>query len=155
MNKNLGKKFEAQFKKDILRLPDVWLYRINDQMSGYFGSSRNICDFLVFKEPYLYLIEVKSHKGNTFPFSAFSQFIKLENEYNKKIKGIKIGVVLWFIEHQEIVYIPIETFIKLKKENKKSFNIKMIDDNNYPCIKVPTTLKRIFLGADYSVIFNN
>jgi len=73
------KKFEAFFKKNwIDTVPESFIYRLNDQMSGYMGSS-NISDFICYKKPELFLIECKAHAGNTFPFSAFRQYEDLSH----------------------------------------------------------------------------
>ena len=70
-----GKQFEEQFKKDWKEsMPDSFCYRLHDQVTGYKVTSRNPCDFICYKFPYLYLLEIKSHEGNTFPFSAFRQY---------------------------------------------------------------------------------
>lgn len=74
---DLGKKFEARFRDDwTTSVRDSFIYRLNDQMSGYQGSS-NISDFICYKKPDFFLIECKSHAGNTFPFAAFRQFESL------------------------------------------------------------------------------
>jgi len=89
---DLGKKFEAHFKKNFSEsVPDGFIYRLNDQMSGYQGSS-NICDFICYKKPDLYLIECKCHSSNTFPFSAFRQYEDL-TQYSG-LSGVHAGVVL-------------------------------------------------------------
>ncbi len=56
------------------------------------------------------------------------------------------------IDHEKVLYVPIETFIKLKEEDKKSYNIKMLGDENYPAYEIPSTKKRTFLTSDYSVL---
>ena len=146
-----GKKFEAQFAQDWLNtFPDSFCYRLHDQVTGYKITSRNPCDFICYKFPYLYLLEIKSHEGNTFPFSAFRQYEELIKY--KYIKGVVAGVILWLVNHDKVLYIPIETFIKLEEEGKKSYNIKMLGDPEYPAYEIPSVKKRTFLTSDYSVL---
>ncbi len=146
-----GKQFEEEFKKDWKEsMPDSFCYRLHDQTSGYKIVSRNPCDFICYKFPYLYLLEIKSHEGNTFPFSAFRQYEEMIKY--KDITGAMVGVILWMVDHEKVLYIPIETFIKLKEEDKKSYNIKMFGDENYPAYEIPSVKKRTFLTSDYLVL---
>ena len=48
-----------------------------------------------------------------------------------------------------MVYVPIETFIKLVEDNKKSFNIKMLDSDEYPHIVINSTIKRVYPYLDF------
>lgn len=147
---DLGKKFETHLKANwASSVPDAFLYRLDDQMSGYQGSS-NICDFIGYKYPNIYLIECKEHKKNTFPFSAFRQYDDLAKCTG--IKGLHAGVVLWFSDHDLVLWIPIETFIKLKEEDKKSFNVKMVDDPEYECLVLPSRKLIRYMDTDYSAL---
>ena len=147
---SVGKKFEDRFREDWIKtVPDSFIYRLNDQMSGYRGSS-NPCDFIAYQKPNIFLIECKEHLGNTFPFSAFRQYEKLV-EY-KDIDGVHAGVVLWMKDHDKVLWIPIKTFERLKQEDKKSFNIKMVDD--YECLELPSKKLRTFMETDYSYLIN-
>jgi hypothetical protein len=75
----------------------------------------------------------------------------------KGITGVVAGAVIWFYEHEKdnIVFVPIETFEKLKNEGKKSFNIKMIGTEDYPCTVIPSVKRRTFYDSDYSVLLKN
>lgn len=150
MASSKGKGFEQQFKIDWKKLPNAFIYRLVDQQSGYYLTSANICDFICYVYPYLFLFEIKSHKGNTFPFQAFRQYRKLK-DYNN-IFGVNIGVILWFIDYDTVCYIPLDTFIKLERDNKRSFHIKYLDSDEYVGIRLPSKKKRTFLTTDYSDI---
>ena len=147
---NYGKKFEEKFKQDWLKVADD-LYRLPDQMNGYKTTSRNICDFIGYKYPNLYYLECKSvSKGNTFSIEKLTQY---ENMCKKVgIRGVRIGVVIWYIEKQRVIYVPISTITQMRKDGKKSVNLKEID--NYDVIEIPSELRRTFLDSDYSVLFN-
>ena len=149
---DIGKKFETRFKTDWLEtVPGSFIYRLNDQMSGYMGSS-NISDFICYNYPDLFLIECKEHKQNTFPFSAFRQYEGLTEWVN--IKGVHPGVILWMSDHDKVIWVPITTFMKLREENKVSFNIKMLNDPNYETLEIPSKKLRSFMKSDYSALIN-
>lgn len=150
----LGKQFEQVFKENWIKsFPYGFITRINDQMSGYKNTSRNICDFICFNNGLLFLIECKTIKGNTFPLSNLTQYSKLVKKVG--IKGVRAGVIIWFYEHEnKILYIPISTFTKIKEEGLKSFNVKMIGNEAYPSVVIPSVKKKVFYDSDYSVLLN-
>lgn len=146
---NRGKQFEQKVKEDLLKLPDGSLERFPDQMSGYHGST-NPCDFTFYWYPHYYYIETKSTNDNTFPLANLSQYDKLLERRGRK--GVRSGVILWFIKHSKVVYVPISTFEKIKNDGLKSVNIKMLLDDKYRIIEIPSVLKRVFMDSDYSVL---
>lgn len=151
MANNLGKAFEQKFKEDFLKLPNCSIDRIYDSMTGYYGIS-NICDFIGYIYPNIYYMELKSHKGNTFPLSNLTQYDKLLCKVG--IKGVRVGVILWFIEKDKIVYVPLSEITKMKNEGKKSINIKYLDTQEYKIIEIPSIKKRTFMSSDYSILLN-
>lgn len=149
--KNRGKDFERKFKEDFLSsFNNSFLIRLPDQLSGYKGTSSNLCDFIAFYKGNLYLLEVKSHYGNTWPFSNFHQYDKLC--YYVGQEGIRVGVILWMIDHDKVVYLPVKTVTQMKKDNKKSFNILDLNNSEYRILDLISTKKRIFLDTDYSLL---
>lgn len=146
---NLGKKFEQQFKQDILKLK-YFIYRLPDQMTGNKITSSNPCDFFVYCKPYLRLIECKSIHGNVFPLNNFTQYDKMISY----IKGTDAtgAIVIWFIDKDIVLYVPIETVIVLKEMGKKSININKLSELNGKYVEVKSEKKRIFLQSDYSFL---
>ena len=145
-----GKQFEERFRADWLKtFPQSVIIRLPDQMSGYKTTSRNICDFICFNDGILYLIECKSHKGASIPFECIRQHNLMKSFVG--IKGVRVGVVLWLYEKDVEYYIPTSTIETLKKENKKSVGLKAVEEG-YNIKVIPTTKKRVFLEADYSVL---
>lgn len=149
MSSNKGKAWEQKFRNDWVKTFSPCIDRLYDVMGGYHSLS-NICDFIGFKKPNIFYLECKSHEGNTFPISCLSQYDKLINKVG--IEGVRVGVILWMIDHDVVLYIPVSTFTKLIKDGKKSFNIKMLNDPAYPHIVVPSQKKRVFLECDYSIL---
>ena len=148
-----GKRFEQQFKYDWSQtFKNSFLLRLPDQQSGYFGTSRNLCDFIAFTDGTLFLIECKTIKGNTFPLKNLTQYDKLLAK--KDIKGVRAGAIIWFRDHNKVIFVPIKTFEQCYNEGLKSINVKMIGDKNYFIIDIPSKKKRTFLTSDYSVLLN-
>ena len=146
---NRGKQFEKVFEENWKKsFPNTFIYRLKDDVSGYFGTSRNPCDFLCLPKDKLFMIEVKAHYGNTFPFSAFSQYETLKSYAG--CQNVLQGVMIWFIDHSRIIYVPIETITKMMKDGLKSVNINKLD--GYVYVDIPSKKKRVFLESDYSIL---
>lgn len=149
MPTNYGKKWEAKVKEDLSVLEGVSVDRIYDSVSGY-KSVSNISDFIAYMYPNIYYLEVKSIKGNTFPLKNLTQYEKLATKVG--IPGVRTGVILWYIDHREVAYVPISTVTKLIKDGKKSVNVKMLDDDTYNLKRVPSVVKRTFPTCDYRML---
>ena len=147
MSVNRAKKFEKIILSCWEETVGTWIYRLYDVMNGNKGV-RNISDFLAYKMPIMYVIEAKSIQKNTFPCN-FRQYEDMKELYDKHIQGIEIGVIVWFIDHQKVVYISIETFIKLVEDGKKSFNIKMLESNEYDHIVIDSVIQRVYPLLDF------
>ena len=146
---NRGKQWEAKLKEDFSKLPGAYIYRVPDNMSGYKGIT-GISDFIGYKYPKCFFIEAKTILGNTFPLSNFTQFDKLMTIPD--VKGIHRGVMIWFQDHNAVLYVPLLTISKMKADGKKSVNIKKIDEEGYDYVRIPSVQKRVFLDSDYSVL---
>ena len=151
MGINRGKQFEGIIKDAFMKLSDVSIDRLHDQMTGYKVTSANICDFIVYKKPYEYYIECKSVHGNTLPFSNIT-----DNQWRgllekSKIEGVKAGVICWFIDKNVTLYIPIQTLETMKNLGKKSVRY---DEISLDCVVIPGKKKRVFFDYDMEVFFN-
>jgi penicillin-binding protein-related factor A (putative recombinase) len=151
MPTNYGKAFETKLKEDFLKVDGSTIDRLRDPVGGFHGIS-NVSDFIGYIYPNIFYLECKSHNGNTFPLANLTQFDKLKEKVG--IPGVRAGVVIWFIEHKKVIYVPISTFIKLKEDEKKSFNIKMLGDSKYFSLEIPGKIKRLFIDTDYSIVKN-
>ena len=128
-----GKEFEKKVKQILEITPEVSMDRLPDQVSGFCGST-NICDFIVFKYPYLHYLECKSVKEHIFPISNISK-IQFEGMLEKsKIFEVRAGVLIWFVDYKKLYFIDIRVINKLKLNKEKSINIKYI--NNYDVTEV-------------------
>ena len=151
MAQNRGKQYEEKLKEDFLKIPEAFIYRIPDQLGGFKGAT-GICDFIGFLYPSIYFLEAKTRLGNTFSIADLTQFEKLMSI--PAYKGIHRGVMLWFQDHDKVIYVPITTIAKMKKDGKKSVNIRTIDNDGYEYLNIPSVKKRVFLDSDYSVLKN-
>lgn len=145
--KNYGKDWEEHFKNDFIgTFPGQFIYRLKDDVSMRKGSGRNPCDFLAHVDNTLYMLEVKCTYENTFNFSYLRQYNDLTTYLG--LKNVEIGVIIWYISNDKVLYVPIETIIKMKKDGEKSINIRKLKD--YKVIQVPATKLRVFMKCDYS-----
>ena len=102
MSSNKGKKWELKFRECWKKsFPNTFLYRLPDQVTMYKNTSTNPCDYLAFIDGKLYMIELKEHKGNTLPFTAFPQYERLL-EY-KDMVDVYPGVMIWYMEKDEVI----------------------------------------------------
>lgn len=149
MTRDRGKEFELKFKKDFIRtVPDSSIDRIYDSVSGY-KSVSNIADFICYKFPNLFFIELKSCKGASLPFLNITQYDKLKDKVG--ILGVRAGVILWLYEKDIVMYIPISTITKMKNDGKKSVGLKAIEEG-YNIKIIPSVKKRVFMDSDYSCL---
>lgn len=144
-----GKQFENKLKSDFAKVPGSHIERIYDNVSGY-KSIRGRSDFIGYIFPNMFFLECKSHTGNTFPFSELRQYEDLLEVSG--VHGIRSGVVLWMIDHDIVVYLPVSTVKKMKSNNKKSFNVKDMGNEEYKIINIPSKKKRIFMDSDYRIL---
>ena len=128
-------------------MPNSTIDRLYDSTSGYKTIS-NISDFIGYSYPNIYYLECKSHLGNTWNFVNFTQYDKLKEKVG--IPGVRAGVVLWMIDHDQVVYMPVSTVTKMKEDGCKSYNVKMVADKTYNIREIPSVKHRVFLDSDYS-----
>jgi penicillin-binding protein-related factor A (putative recombinase) len=146
-----GKQYEQKVKENWYKtFPKGFLYRVPDQVTGYKFTSSNVSDFIGFNNGKLFLLECKSHNGNTFPFANLTQYDKLLSYFG--IDGVRIGVLLWMVEHGVELYIPVSTIKRMKEDGLKSFNVKYIGNSEYRFFVFPSKKRRVFLDSDYSLL---
>ena len=152
MGENRGKKFENVIKTAFEKVDGVSIDRLHDQTTGFRGSS-NICDFIVYKEPYEYYIECKSVHGASLPFSNITD-TQWKGLFEKsKIEGVFAGIICWFIDKDVTLFIPIQALQICKYRGWKSIRY---DVNGYKgSIKeIKGKKKRVFFEYDMKEFFN-
>lgn len=141
-----GKQFELKIKEDFEKIEDALIIRIYDVTMGY-KKIKNVSDFFAYIYPFCYLLEAKSCSGNTFNFSRLTQYEDLL-KYKSKL-GVNPAVIIWFIKHKRVCYVPIEEVERLKELNYKSIHINMLDDTAFNVYELEGKVKRVFIDTDY------
>lgn len=148
MGINRGKDFEAIIRAGFEKTPQVSIDRLYDPMSGFAGV-KNICDFIVYSYPWQCYIECKTLYGNTLNFKTAITENQWKGLLNKTtIQGVQAGIIVWFIDYDTTVYVPIMELEKLKNSGAKSLNIKDIRENNVKCLFLHGRKKRVFFEYD-------
>lgn len=145
---NRGKQWELKLKEDWGKLPNSFIIRLPDQITGYKTTSQNPCDYIGFANRKLFLLECKSTHGTTLNFSNMKQYERLL-EY-KNIPYIYPGIMVWFNDYDVVYFAPITVLEKMKKDKLKSINVSKLNLDKYPLIKINTTKKRVFLECDFT-----
>lgn len=121
MAKNEGKAFEGDIFKSI---PEgLFKRRIKDDMGGFKGVC-NDCDIEIFRKPMLVLMECKSHKGKSIPFTDIR-----DNQLDGLLKvsgveGVRTGFIFNFRDYEESYWIKAVDVAKYIMEgSRKSFPI--------------------------------
>lgn len=149
-SKNKGKQFEEIIKKSFLKVPDVSIDRLRDAPRKM-KNVDNPSDFIVYKKPHEIYVECKSHKGNTLPLSCIREEQIRGMTEKAKIDGVKAGIIVWFIDHDLTVWIPINEIVFWRDIGNKSINIKNIQDKHIERIRhivIQGRKKRVYFDYD-------
>ena len=164
MSVNRGKQFEDVIRESFEKVPGVSIDRLHDQTTHYKGST-NICDFIVYREPYEYYFECKSIHGNTLSIYSNDPKRKYGNISNaqwegllekSQIDGVTAGVICWWIDKDKTVFIPIQTLELMKTVGMKSVRYDAIDDcdGDTDMIEIKGKKKRVFFEYDAEEFLN-
>lgn len=140
--KNQGKVFEDNFRKSIPITPNVFYYRLKDTASSYYGgnqqlrfSQSNIADaFLLhtntqFNITHLLILELKSHKGKSLPFSAIRDNQLKEMFEASRYRKILPFIVMFFSDIERCFALPIQKVVALKQEGtRKSIPLEYFEE---------------------------
>lgn len=146
MPPNYGKQFEQVVREAFEKVPNVSIDRLHDQTTGWKGSA-NICDFIVYREPYEYYFECKSINRGTFPFSNIT-----DTQWNgllqkSQIEGVFAGVICWFIDKDATFFIPIQVLNHDKSIGHKSISCKSCYEYS-SIVEITGKKKRVFFDYD-------
>lgn len=146
---NKGKAFENIVRQDWKKsFPGTLVFRLKDQMNGFKETSQNPSDWIMFNGKHLFFIECKSHKGSSIPFAAMPQYERLLAY--KNLKNVCAGFVIWFLEKDLVIYVPIQTAEQIVKDGEKSIGLRMLD--KYDIVKIPSVKKRVFMESNYRIL---
>ena len=161
MTVNRGKQFESVIREAFEKVPNVSIDRLHDQTNGYKGS-QNICDFIVYREPYEYYFECKSVHGASLPFSNVT-----ETQWNgllekSKIDGVFAGVICWWIDKDVTRFLPIDLLnwcqtcqnMKSVRYDYEPFDPRTIIVPSFSFIEIKGKKKRVFFDYDMEEFLN-
>ena len=132
--KKEGKLFEADFKNSLIKLGWVAI-RLKDDAQNFYGRNRNICDFVAYHYPKLYLLELKSYNTNAIPLAKITQRDDLLKYAD--VLGVMSGVVLNYRKFNRTFYVPIKNLDLI--DDRKSITVEFCEKHG---VEIPMTLKR-------------
>ena len=81
-------------------------------------------------------------------FNALLKTLDQDITNYEGLNDIRRGVIIWFIDHDKVIYAPISEITKMKKDGLKSINVKTLKE--YNMVELDSIKKRVFLETDYS-----
>ena len=150
---NRGKQFEDVVREAFEKVPGVSIDRLHDQTTGWKGST-NICDFIVYREPYEYYFECKSVHGNTLPFSNITDKQWQGMLEKSQIDGVYAGIICWFVDKDDTRFFPIQYLQKYKQLGCKSVAAFDESDDIVHPIQIKGKKKRVFFEYDMESLLN-
>lgn len=153
MAKNVGKLFEWEFIESIqewiclIRLQDAWWW---SNATNTRFTIKNPCDFIMHNGKTLFLLELKTTKWASLPFSN----IKWNQLYSLKKYDTYNNVEAYFLinyREKEETYLVRPDQIECVMKNRRSLPIDFCREN---CIRIPQTKKRVRYLYDLSILYN-
>ena len=137
--KNLGKKFEENWKKSVPK--EIFYYRFRDSASTYYGgndqlrfSASNIADCLIYDcFTGLHLIELKHHKGKSIPLNCIIGNKTKEKQMKDLLEanefaGVYSSLIVFFSDVERCFELPINEFFNfINDEERKSIPISYFE----------------------------
>lgn len=142
--KNLGKRFEENWKKSIVDDENTFLYRFKDGTANFGGErntnvrfqASNVCDFMLFHNyecnSKLFLLELKSHKGKSLPITCIrDNQIKEMTTYSRK-NNVESLLIVNFSDIDRCFSISIDQFNNfIRTEDRKSIPLSYFEENGF------------------------
>ena len=170
MSANNGKNFEFDIMNSV---PEgLFKYKLRDSASGWSGgqatrfTTNNICDLIVHDGAWVHLLELKSHKGKSFPVSPktnekgkithygvikANQLDGLMDAYNKK--NVNPGFLFNLSEHKKTYFVSVHFVHKaIVEEGKKSLNLEWLEQHGQLIPQSQRARQTIHWNYDLSVL---
>lgn len=146
MAKGTGKKWEENFVEQCVS-QKIEITRLHDVFQGT-KSITNHCDYIVYKFPFVFHLELKSTGTGTFPLTNLSV-----NQYNGLMSrdntmGVVCGLLIQYRKFEKIYFIPIKELARFKKTGVKSIKFKDIERGDIKAIELPSKIKRTNYDLD-------
>ena len=107
-SKGIGKIFEGEIKDSIPK--EYFVERYKDDTAGFYGVS-NPADFRLYKFPFTFLWELKSHKGKSIPLDKIRSSQLKGMRKASPYKGVYCGFILNYRDLEETYYIAFEDLV--------------------------------------------
>ena len=143
MASNIGKVFEAEVRASIP--PDFYVERYKDDTAGFYGVS-NPADYRLYKYPFTFLLELKSHKGKSIPLDKIR-----ESQIKGMVKAVKhmgifAGFLFNFRDLEETYYIPVMMLVSyINSTDRKSIPVDWCRENG---MRIAQQKKRVRYSYD-------
>lgn len=143
-----AKNFEHIFKEQASKLENVLVMRLPDQQS-FLKGSYNICDFICFRRPHFFCIELKSVQTPSLASKLIAD-TQLDGMYEAlSTRGVKAFVVIWFVGKDVTIAFPVKYLYKLfRVQGKKS--VRYDDEHG---IIIPGKKLKKYFEYDWSPLF--
>lgn len=170
MARGPGKIFEMNFEKSVPAYAKA--YRIPDPPQSFNRtnnlrfSRKNPFDFFVWDSQgrTLYALELKTVAGKSINFERTEDDRKSDGihyhqaqgllEYDK-YDGMVCGFIIEFREMELTIFLDVNAYFEMLKFNqKKSFNLKDLDDYDIPYLVIPQKKIRVNYRYDVETLFN-
>jgi len=117
-----------------------------------FANVRNPGDFILYKFPNVYLLELKSHKGKSIPLGALQPYQVESLHRYSQMEGVVAGFVFNFRDINETYFVDAVTVYQFYHEGeRKSFSLEWIKESG---TLIPQKLKRTRYQYDLSNLPN-
>ena len=162
---NAGKEFEQDLKASV---PEgVYFLRLTDSAIGFNVSAstqrfapKSPYDCILYKNPIMYALELKSTISTSLSFKGKTPMIK-EHQLKKlreaASKGVKAGFMINFRKSGNTYYLPIQAFDEITQYgmiDKSSINELDIVRSG-KAISIPSRLKKVRSFYDLSALFKS
>lgn len=137
-SKGIGKIFEDEIRKSFPE--DFYIERYKDDTAGFYGVS-NPADYRLYKYPYTFLLELKTHKGKSLPIDKIrpNQIQGMERAILHK--GIYGGFIINFRDLEETYYITVQDMIRyINSTERKSIPVEWCRENG---VRIEQEKKRV------------
>lgn len=137
-SKGIGKIFEEEIKASFP--PEFYVERYKDDTAGFYGVS-NPADYRLYKFPFTFLLELKTHKGKSIPIDKIRP-----NQIHGMVKaamhkGIYAGFLINFRDLEETYYITMQDMIVyINSTDRKSIPVEWCRENG---IRIGQDKKRV------------
>ena len=120
--KSAGKIFEEEIKACIP--PEFFTERYKDDTAGFYGVT-NPADYRLYKYPYTFLLELKTHKGKSIPVEKIRPN-QIQGMYKAcQYYGIFAGFLLNYRDLEETYYVSVGDLVEfINSTDRKSIPVE-------------------------------